>query len=398
MQRLFCNFDGPIFRCRGNDDGGSHKPINWLKNIVAPTLAMGLLAIFSLQSTGAALTAGARITDRAEVGASVRAVGNDSFSGLKVDFAGGVSAYPDVTYASLAGFRTLKLDLFIPPASYSSQGARPLVVYVHGGGWAGGGPRRSAAYADWPKVLGSLAAEGYVVASVAYRFSGEAPFPAAIQDVKSALRWLRVNAAEYRIDPERVAIWGQSAGGHLAALAGTSCGVKHLAPDPAAIAKPMSPDVEVVAGAGGDLNLVSDCVQAVVGWFGVYDFEAQLGADAKDSKDSAIPRRFLDCETITCSKDIMAAASPITYVDPGDPHTLLIHGDADPLVHVSQTDKFYQLLIDAGVPVSKIIIPGVGHSWIGGSPAATAAASRQALQATVDFFEATIGKGKFDQR
>jgi acetyl esterase/lipase len=173
---------------------------------------------------------GAKIADATVIGAGVQAVGADSFAGVKVDFPDGVTGFPDIPYQTLPGYRPLKLDLFLPPKSFAAAGPRPLIVYVHGGGWMAGGPRRSAAYTDWPKVLASLAARGYVVASVSYRFSREAPFPAAIQDVKAGIRWLRARAATYNIDPKRAAIWGQSAGGHLAALAGVSCNVAALEP------------------------------------------------------------------------------------------------------------------------------------------------------------------------
>src|SRR6185312_9891884 len=104
-----------------------------------------------------------------------------------------------------------------------------------------------AAYLDWPKVLASIAAQGFVVTSVSYRFSKEASSPAAIQDVKAAIRWLRANAAKYHLDPDRGMTWGQSAGGQLAALAAVTCGVKAL--DPPARVDPNAPNVEVSASA-----------------------------------------------------------------------------------------------------------------------------------------------------
>ena len=170
-------------------------------------LRLAAIALFSLAPLAvcaqSAPSTGKDVAARAEVGAAVTAVGADSFAGISVPFAGGVRGYPDVVYETLLGYRPMKLDLFLPPPSFAAKGPRPVIVYIHGGGWVGGGPRRSSAYSDWPKVLASMAEHGYVVASVSYRFAGEAPFPAAIQDVKAAIRFLRANSAKYGIDSVR---------------------------------------------------------------------------------------------------------------------------------------------------------------------------------------------------
>jgi acetyl esterase/lipase len=145
----------------------------------------------------------------------------------QLTFPGGVNATFDTVYANLRGFRPLTLDLYQP----SPRGmAMPLVVFVHGGGWNGGDTRQAAGFADFPRELANLAAQGYVVASVSYRLSGEARFPAAVQDVKSAIRWLRSRARDLNIDITRVAVWGEGAGGQLAALTGVTCGVAPFEP------------------------------------------------------------------------------------------------------------------------------------------------------------------------
>lgn len=350
----------------------------------------GIMALPSLALASGPSTLGAQVAADVKVGATVQDVGADSFAGTHVSFPDGVTGYPDVTYATLLGYRPLKLDLFVPDKARENNAKRPLVIYVHGGGWFAGGPRRSAAYADWPKVLATLAAKGYVVASVGYRFSGEAPFPAAIQDVKSAIRWLRVNAAAYGIDPDRVAIWGQSAGGHLAALAGTSCGVKALDPDPRTV--PARANVETVASTAAGSDETSDCVQAVVAWFGIYDF-AQMPQVSAAGRDADAGSRFLGCAADKpCEADRLAAASPITYVDRKDPPFLLIHGTDDEVVPDSQTDLFERKLKDNKVPVTKIMIDGVGHSWIGKTPEDTKKASIDSLVASINFIEKNIGK------
>lgn len=353
------------------------------------------LLLMSLAGSATAQSYGRDIADSAVIGSNVQAVGADSFAGTRVAFADGVIGYPDIPYQTLPGYRPLKLDLFLPPASFAAAGPRPLIVYVHGGGWMAGGPRRSAAYVDWPKVLAALAAKGYVVASVSYRFSREAPFPAAIQDVKASIRWLRARATTYNIDPKRAAIWGQSAGGHLAALAGVSCHVTAL--EPGARIEPKAANVETVASTAAGSDQASDCVQAVVGWFGIYDFATMPKRTAPPPGMPPGPSAddlFLGCPAGDCTPQQRAFASPVTYVDRSDPPVLLMHGSDDQTVPEAQTETFDAALRAAGVPVRKIVIPGVDHSWIGKTPEATRDASKLALRTAIDFIDDQIGDKK----
>ena len=180
----------------------------------------------------------------------------------EVKFAGGVVSLPDLTYSIIPGYRQLKLDLYLPPGKRT--GARPLVVYVAGGGWTADRPRNAGAIEDFPGMFVSLAKKGYVVASIRYRLSGEAKFPAAEHDTKTALRWLRANAAKYGIDKNRSVIWGSSAGGQLAGLAAVSCGDPKLAP------------VQAPGAGATKVPDESDCVNGAVIWYGIFDF-AQMG-------------------------------------------------------------------------------------------------------------------------
>jgi len=126
----------------------------------------------------------------------------------------------EVVYATRPGYRPLHLDL------YRAAGVnvpRPLVVVVHGGGWAHANPRVGAAFKDFPSVLAYLVQRGYVVASIEYRLSGEAPFPAQVDDLEAALRFLRDDATRFGIDPARVGLWGLSAGAQIAALQAVRC-------------------------------------------------------------------------------------------------------------------------------------------------------------------------------
>lgn len=311
------------------------------------------------------------------------AVLGDHYPAVRVSFPHGVVGYPDIQYAVIPAYRPLHLDLYVPPRSRT---AHPLIVYIHGGGWAFGQPRPSGAFANWPGVLALMAAHGFVVASVQYRFSGEAPFPAAIQDVKAAIRWLRAHASRYDIDPRHVGVWGGSAGGHLAALDAVSCGVSTLNPPaPAANAKPGTLHAQV-APAGPE----GDCVQSYVTWYGVFDFNKPVPSEERAPQANSLVDRFLGCADTRCTAQQRAAASPATYVKAGEPPALLIVGGADTVVGPQQSRDFHQLLRSKGDAAQLLIIPGVNHSFIGKTPAATRAASLEALQRTMEFFESTL--------
>jgi acetyl esterase/lipase len=308
--------------------------------------------------------------NRPEPAIASKPVLEDRYPERRVTFPDGVIGLADLTYLTISGFRPLTLDLYLPASRAS--GRAPVIVYVHGGGWMGGHTRHSGAFENWPEVLASLASEGYVVASLNYRLSAEAPSPAAEQDIKSAVRWLRSNAARFGIDKQRVGIWGGSAGGQLAALAGTSCGVQALEPpvtDPKA-------------------QVESDCVQGVVAWYGVFDF-APL---AKDVVAPAPVARYLGCDAGACSDAKIALASAIRYVDKSDPPFLLIHGALDKTVAVSQSEKFHAALEANGVESQLMVFSDVDHSFVGSTAEVTRSASLRALHATIDFFDATLGR------
>jgi acetyl esterase/lipase len=297
-----------------------------------------------------------------------KAVLEDRYPERRVAFPGGVSGLADLTYSTVSGFRPLTLDLYLPAAR--AAGGAPVIIYVHGGGWTSGHTRHSGAFENWPGVLASVAGRGYVVASLNYRLSAEAPFPAAEQDVKSAVRWLRANAARFGIDKRRIGIWGGSAGGQLAALAGTSCGVSALDPR--------------VADATGPIE--SDCVQAVVAWYGVFDFTPL----ASNTVAPAPVARYLGCEKGACNDEQIALASPIRHIDRGDPPFLLVHGALDKTVVLSQSEKFHAALQAGAVKSQLLVLPGVDHSFVGSTAESTRDASLRALHATIDFFDQTL--------
>ena len=318
--------------------------------------AGAFVALVSVAATGGAWARPVK----AEI--SPQVVSTDQFLKHDAAYPGGVIAHPDITYSTIPGYRSMTLDLYAPAKGKS---AKPLVVYIHGGGWTGGNARNAGAFTDFPAVLAGLAARGYVVASLNYRLSGEARFPAAADDVHTAIRWLRGHAAEYGIDKSRIAVWGGSAGGQLAGLAATDC-------------RP---------GAAGQ---ESDCVQGAVIWYGVFDFAALPQRPAPAGQPDA-PNAYLGCRIAECAS-VVAAASPIVHVDAKTPPTLLIYGSDDNTVPPAQSRAMAAKLKAAGVKSEAIELPSVDHSFIGHTPAATREASLKALQATFDWFDATVGK------
>jgi acetyl esterase/lipase len=207
---------------------------------------------------------------------------------------------------------------------------------VHGGAWLAGSK-------DFMVPLGYLA-QGYAVASINYRLSQHATFPAQIQDCKAAVRWLRTHAQEYNLQPDRFGARGESAGGHLVALLGTAGDVN---------------DFDVGANPG-----VSSRVQAVVDCFGPTDF-IQMDAHRTESgmvhNPADLPESRLVGGAIQENQEKVAKASPITYVTADDAPFLIVHGDRDPLVPHHQSELLEAALKEVGVPVTFYTVKGGGH-------------------------------------
>ncbi len=284
----------------------------------------------------------------------------DTLPKVRVSYPGGVVAIPDIAYAVLPGYRPLTLDIYTRPGASK----RPLLVYIHGGGWAMGTSRQLAAFADFPAVLADMAARGYAVAAVNYRLKAEATYPAQAQDVDSAIRWLRAHAADYGIDPTRVGVFGDSAGGHLAAMAAVDC------------------DRSVPLEQG-------DCVQAAVPWYGIYDFT--VTDRPRPPEDFKPIHDFLGCKDAAGCTEQIKAVGPINYVDAKDPPMLLLHGQVDAAVPVIQARVMLERLRAAGVPARLVEYPGANHGWMSATPEATRDTHLKALQATLDFFDEVLG-------
>ena len=239
----------------------------------------------------------------------------------------------DVAYVT-NGHSRQKLDVTFP--MNPAPGLKPLVVWVHGGGWSAGSKEHGPAM--------GLLKRGYVVASINYRLSGDAVYPAQIEDCKAAIRWLRAHASALGIDPERIGVWGSSAGGHLVALLGLTGGMR---------------DFDV----GENLDQ-SSAVACVLDWFGPTDFEhygdpGWVPTSTNHTADNAVTQ-LLGCNPKE-NLDKVRRASPITFVQPGAAPFLIMHGERDPLVPPQQSELLQAALKKAGVECTLKIIPGALH-------------------------------------
>jgi acetyl esterase/lipase len=246
----------------------------------------------------------------------------------------------DVAYATASSAQ--KLDLYLPEGA----GPFPLVIMIHGGAFMFGDK------ADGGGVSGvdQLVAAGYAVTSINYRLSSEAQYPAQIQDAKAAVRFLRANAGQYKLNPDKFAAFGASAGGTLASLLGTTCGV----------------DVLEDADLGNDG--VSSCVQAVVDWFGPIDFLAMDAQFAGTScpvthNDASSPESKLVGAAIQNVPDIVKTTNAMNYIDLSDPPFLIQNGTADCNVPPAQSKNLAESLskVIGADKVTYILIDGAGH-------------------------------------
>lgn len=244
----------------------------------------------------------------------------------------GTNALRDVSYVT-NGHEKQKLDLYIPE---DAKKPMPLLIWIHGGGW------QSGSKDGCPFLRQGYLEKGYAVASLDYRLTGDAPFPAQIEDCKAAIRWLRAYAGEYGLNPDAFGVGGSSAGGHLVALVGTAGEVNEF-------------DV-------GELLDVSSRVQAVYDLFGPTDlirfgqtpgYESHARADSPEGKllGGAPAERVNEAKR----------ANPITHITPDDPPYFIVHGDADGTVPINQSELLHAALVEAGIPSRFTTIKGGGH-------------------------------------
>jgi len=238
----------------------------------------------------------------------------------------------DIEYARVVD-RVLALD-FYPPKEV--DGRAPVVVWVHGGAWRSGS-KNDVNVKRWTE-------QGFAIASVDYRLSPEAQFPAQIHDIKAAIRFLQVNADKYGIDANKIIVAGSSAGGHLAALVGVSNGVKQL------------------EGEVGISSAKPARVSATVSFFGASNLESILGQSTEHGLSVRVPAlKLLLGDTPDKKPDLARLASPVAHVDATDPPLWLIHGDADPQMPIEQSKELVAKYEQLKLPVKFETIAGGKH-------------------------------------
>jgi acetyl esterase/lipase len=252
-------------------------------------------------------------------------------AGFSVFAADGSRVLLDLEYAR-AGEHSLKLDLHIP----ASAKASPVVVWVHGGAWRSGSKREVPVLA--------LIERGYVIASVDYRLSPVAPFPAQVHDIKAAIRYVRAKAKDYGIDPQRVAVCGGSAGGHLAAIVGVTSGVKEL------------------EGTVVEHREQKSDAQAIVVFYGASNLTTILAQSTPHGLKVREPALELLFGGQPESKQELARlASPVFHVDKSDPPLLWFHGDQDPQMPINQAHEMIGAYKRQGLSPTLEVVYGGAH-------------------------------------
>ena len=264
----------------------------------------------------------------------------------------------DVRYCT-GGGNPLLMDVFVPRVRIHRP--TPAVLWLHGGGWERGDKNGSSG-------ARFLASAGFVTASIYYRLSGEAKFPADIEDCKCAVRYLRANALTYEIDPNRIGIAGASSGGHLALLAATA------------------DETAGLEGSGGWAK-VSSRVRAVVSYYGPADFRTMstdFGARAQAAITKLLGVPYPE------NPAAYARASPITYVSPDDPPLLMVHGDGDTLVPFSQSERMLEAYLKAGLKLDLVKVENANHDFEPASDKPISISVEQIHNLTVDFFKRAL--------
>ena len=327
-----------------------------MKNLVSKLFIFVLLILIAVSAVGCSAAA-ATPAASAEQAAVMPQRGGPGGSST---FASVAPTHKDLAYADLSAAQ--KLDLYLPT---TGTGPFPVVVMVHGGGFMFGDK------ADGGGLTGvdTLLAAGYAVASINYRLSGEAQYPAQIFDAKAAVRFLRANAAQYNLNPEKFGAWGASAGGNLVSLLGTTCGAAELE--------------------GAELGNAdqSSCVQAVVDWFGPIDFlkmQAQLteaGCSASTDEASSPESKLMGADIQTIP-DQVALTNPMNYISAEDAPFFIENGTADCNIPPVQNKNLAEALSAAigAEKVTYVSLEGAGH---GGSQFETA----ENLKLVVDFLD-----------
>lgn len=236
----------------------------------------------------------------------------------------------DIEFASVDG-HSLKLDLYLPKKTK----AAPLVVWIHGGGWRGGS--KNSCPISW------LTSDGYAVASISYRLTDKAIFPAQIHDCKAAVRWLRAHAADFGYSTQKIAVAGSSAGGHLAALMGTSG------------------DVQELEGSVGGNSDQSSRVDAVIDFYGATDFVLRSRTQPHRANKPGSVVYLLLGGGADQKVELARLASAAFHVSKDDPPFLVFHGDNDKTVLLDQSERINEIYTEAGLSIDFHVLKGSGH-------------------------------------
>jgi acetyl esterase/lipase len=309
---------------------------------------------------------------------------------LKQLYPGNVEGTFYVTYATVMGTRPLKLDVYRVP----NAAPKPAIVFVHGGSYVNGDPRddRNAVFGESDAFMAYVAAHGYVVVTPRYRLADEAKWPAQLIDVKTAIRWLRANAAQYGVDPQRIAVWGESAGGHIAAMVGATCGIKEF-------------DKQAITGIFGNSMPApqeafaneSSCVQVAVPWHASTDMarlDSQNESFAKlmHSTPVSSQSRVLGCALgTTCDAATVQKASAMYYVSQGgaDKTAFLFQvGSVDEATPWQQSQIMFDALRAKGIPAQIDVVKGANHYFTG----VTKEQAKQILDTFFKFLDENLNK------
>jgi len=267
----------------------------------------------------------------------------------------------NIEYGSVNG-TPLLLDIYVPDNPTVTP--MPAIIWIHGGSWESGD--------KFPSEVRALAQRGFLGVSINYRLSGEAAFPAAVEDCKSAVRWLRANAEKYNIDPDRIGLWGESAGGHLAMMVGCA-------------------DETAGLEGNGDWAEFSSRVQAVCSYYGVSDLAKQYEYYKEIfATDNGPVIQFMG-GTPEERPDTYTLASPINHVTSDDPPLLLVHGDLDTTVPLTQSRTMHQAFQQAGLDSALTMVTGAGHGFNKGRMSPSPA---QIQQKVIDFFTKHLVEGE----
>jgi acetyl esterase/lipase len=315
------------------------KSSNFIPHILAFVMVLSLASCGKSQPS-TAVTTQQPVTSSVPTNQGNSPISKQGPAGGSSTFASVEPTYKDLAFANASSAQ--KLDLYLP----KNDGIFPLVIMVHGGGFMFGDKADGAGLTGVDQLL----AAGYAVASINYRLSGEAKYPAQIHDVKAAVRFLRANSSKYSLNPDKFGAWGASAGGNLVALLGTTCSV-----------------VELEGSELGNADQ-SSCVQAVVDWFGPIDFlkmdEQFAGSGCpQNHNDASSPESKLVGAAIQTVPDLVKTTNPMNYIDATDPPFFIQNGSADcnipPIQGKNLADQLVQVI--GSEKVTYTLLEGAGH-------------------------------------